>query len=269
MLIVGSQGAGKYYLAEAIAAALLKIPTNTSPQGYPYFFHLHKADGKQDIPIDDVRSLISQLQLKTPGSSSTVRRVVIVEDAHLLSIPAQNAMLKTLEEPAADTVFLLTVPYRQSILPTVASRLHILNLLPVPLAVSLAHYPQLPKARIEPAWRFSRGSAGLLSALINNLEGHELKRAVEEVKVLLKQNHFERLLKIEQWSKDRAHLSLILEAFSRMLVLMHQGAIGRRQSNQAIKLLQARQLIADCKKLLAGNASTRLIGLELVLKLKI
>lgn len=53
-------------------------------------------------------------------------RGVLMEDAHLLTIEAANAFLKTLEEPLGNTTLILTTPNRESVLATIASRaLHI------------------------------------------------------------------------------------------------------------------------------------------------
>jgi DNA polymerase-3 subunit delta' len=61
------------------------------------------------------------LSLKVPGKHQT-DRVAIIIDAHTMTTEAQNALLKTLEEPPARTVLLLTARSEQSLLPTVRSR---------------------------------------------------------------------------------------------------------------------------------------------------
>jgi DNA polymerase III gamma/tau subunit len=131
LLITGRSGAGKTTLALLVAAKLLN-QTIDEVINYPHLIRIVKADNKQEIPIDDIRSLTRRLQLKTIGRRQ-IRRVVIIEDSHFMSHEAQNALLKILEEPPVDTVFILTANSSLNVLPTVASRLQIIDALPITL----------------------------------------------------------------------------------------------------------------------------------------
>ncbi|MDA3949718.1 MAG: hypothetical protein PF508_10890 [Spirochaeta sp.] len=70
------------------------------------------------VPVDLVRTIWSWAHL----SSSRGQRVVILEEAHTLQDAARNAMLKLLEEPPENTLFILTSTRRSAIIPTVRSR---------------------------------------------------------------------------------------------------------------------------------------------------
>lgn len=74
--------------------------------------------------MDDVRELQAELQ-QSPLDEGM--RCILIEDAHNMSAAVQNALLKTLEEPPAATLFLLTGNIR-AVLPTVASRCSVLHL---------------------------------------------------------------------------------------------------------------------------------------------
>ncbi|MBQ6692503.1 MAG: hypothetical protein IJO10_06130 [Clostridia bacterium] len=74
--------------------------------------------------MDDVRELQTELQ-QSPLDDAM--RCILIEEAHGMSAPVQNALLKTLEEPPAATLFLLTGNIR-AVLPTVASRCSVLHL---------------------------------------------------------------------------------------------------------------------------------------------
>ncbi len=80
-----------------------------------------KKETKQSISIgiEDIRSLYNTLFLKPVKSPL---KAVIIRDAQLLTPEAQNALLKILEEPPAQTLFLLTADSQESLLPTVRSR---------------------------------------------------------------------------------------------------------------------------------------------------
>lgn len=77
---------------------------------------------RQTIKIDDVR----ELQRWTAGIASGPR-AVIVEQAHQLTEPAQQALLKTIEEPEEHTILILMAESDQSLLPTIRSRCKIVR----------------------------------------------------------------------------------------------------------------------------------------------
>ncbi len=72
-----------------------------------------------DIKIDAIRALAQTLQ-KRPYQGRN--RVAVVVDAHKMNTPAQNALLKGLEEPGPETILILLVPNVRAVLPTIASR---------------------------------------------------------------------------------------------------------------------------------------------------
>lgn len=83
---------------------------------------------KGRITIEQIHQLHHQLTYSE--YSSTSHRVVIVEDAHLLTLPAENAFLKTLEEPPAATTIILTAPSPSSLLETTVSRCRLVYMAP-------------------------------------------------------------------------------------------------------------------------------------------
>lgn len=75
---------------------------------------------KPSYGIDIIREITRALSIKTPKVGET--RAVIIEEAQLMTPEAQNAFLKTLEEPPQDTMIILTVPREEMLLETVVSR---------------------------------------------------------------------------------------------------------------------------------------------------
>jgi DNA polymerase-3 subunit delta' len=94
-----------------------------------------------EIKIDQVRAFTDGVNL---GTHRAGRRVVIVTPAEALNLPAANALLKTLEEPPAGTVFLLVTTALSRLLPTIRSRC---RLLPV----------GTPGAKTSAAWLAAQG----------------------------------------------------------------------------------------------------------------
>jgi DNA polymerase III delta prime subunit len=76
------------------------------------------------IGIDDIKQLQRAIFLK-PIKSKT--KAVIIEDAQLLTIEAQNALLKVLEEPPSHTIIILITTTKEALLPTIRSRCQIIT----------------------------------------------------------------------------------------------------------------------------------------------
>lgn len=92
-------------------------------------FHLLKrGQDKKNISIDDVRDFIHDLSLSSFFNSY---KVGIIKEADDLGIEAANALLKTLEEPQAKVVVILTASRLESIPATIVSRSQVLRLYPV------------------------------------------------------------------------------------------------------------------------------------------
>ncbi len=264
LLITGPVGAGKFALAINIATKLLATSTLDT---YPYFYHLKRAPGKKDISIDSVRELIGNLRLRTPGSNS-IRRVAIVEDAQYLSLQAQNSLLKTLEEAPTDTVIILTSPSEYELLPTIVSRAQKLSVHPVSLKAT-GEYFQLDEVVVRPNWLLSKGSAGLLNALMAETDQHPLKTAVQEFKLFLSYDSYERFALVDKLEKNKQELGLFLEAGLRILAILHKDAVAKDNNSQAKRLLLARKKIILSKRYLDAGASPRLVVMYLIAGLRI
>jgi DNA polymerase-3 subunit gamma/tau len=79
---------------------------------------VHELDAASNNGVDAMRDLVSRAALGTPGR----QKVYIVDEVHMLSTAASNALLKTLEEPPAHVVFVLATTDPQKVLPTIRSR---------------------------------------------------------------------------------------------------------------------------------------------------
>lgn len=90
--------------------------------------NIHELDAASHNSVEDVRQLLEQVRYH-PASG---RKVFIIDEVHMLSNAAFNALLKTLEEPPAHVVFILATTERHKIIPTILSRCQIFDFRPIP-----------------------------------------------------------------------------------------------------------------------------------------
>src|SRR5262249_7849709 len=151
------------------------------------------------ISIDAVCELIRFTKLKIASGSSRKQRLIIIDDAGTMTVEAQNALLKLLEEPPEDMVFLLNVAILASLLPTVRSRSLAISI-KQPARADLEKYFAAkgfgPK-QMQSAYLMSGGLPGLMDALLKDDANHPLMQAASQARELLRAKTFGRLCAID------------------------------------------------------------------------
>ncbi len=126
---------------------------------------------KTVIGIDAIKAVIHRVSLKPfEGPSS----VVIIDSAESMSDEAANALLKTLEEPPPNTMFLLLTADEGELLPTVRSRCQSMNLIPLPKNQMVDRLMENHQATSELADQLFRLSRGCLGWAIGALEDDQV-----------------------------------------------------------------------------------------------
>lgn len=129
LLITGARGVGKTELIQALVERLLcQQPSQAGACGNCKSCHLfraghhpdlHQVTTEQSISVDAIREVSVFLQ---QAAQQGGRRLVVVPQAHKMTEAAANALLKTLEEPGADTFILLSSEQPELLLATIRSR---------------------------------------------------------------------------------------------------------------------------------------------------
>lgn len=222
LVVAGPTGSGKWTLAQRIAEQLLGKPIAQHP-----YVHILQSEPSKALTIEQVRDIEKFLERKVP-SANAVNRIIMIENAQKLGEEAQNALLKTLEEPPAGTVLLLTADYAASLLPTIQSRTQIITVQP-PSRQALASYFG-DSTDFDKAYSMSGGLPGLMHALLHDTD-HPLLAATEQARHLLGASTFERLTAVDVLSKQRA-LALdtvfILQQMARLRLQSAQGAAAEQ-----------------------------------------
>lgn len=130
-LVCGENNEDKDALIDTLAAAMICENGESAPCGicrsckksmrkhHPDIIRIAPPAGKRDIPVDIVRSIRAEA-IVLPNEAE--HKVFIIENADFMNPSAQNAFLKTLEEPPIHARFILSVENPSALLDTVRSR---------------------------------------------------------------------------------------------------------------------------------------------------
>jgi DNA polymerase-3 subunit delta' len=159
-LFLGPDGVGKRTLAMALAQAIHCSELQGDYCGRcvncASIIHGNHADvrfigpllGKKEIAIQQIRELERELRFRSFGGK---QKIAIVDPVTLMNAAAQNALLKTLEEPPAKSLIILIASNGGGILPTVRSRCLRLSFAPLPCAEVAAFLQAKHRVKAEEA----------------------------------------------------------------------------------------------------------------------
>ena len=227
-ILDGPAGSGKHTAARLICAAA--ACEHRSDDGYPLPCgqcpSCHKilsgisvdvltvSNGdKATIGVDPIRAVKSSLYI-TPNDGD--RKFYIIENAHLMTVQAQNALLLSLEEPPPYVMFLLLCEDSSALLETVKSRAPTLRMEAFPPEFTekylVEKHPKAEHEKIVYAAHLSAGSLGAADELLTHGEGalKLCKSAGELARVLLSPRKSEGMAFIQTMPKERADVCRVL-----------------------------------------------------------
>lgn len=253
LLIVGQAGSGKQTVAETYISNILGVQSLSQ---HPYFLNI--ASSGNSIGIDDIRQIRGFLNKKTTGTSP-LRRAILIINAHDMTVEAQNALLKTLEEPPADTVVVLTTNDLTGLKPTIRSRLQSLHLMPSDQASALHYFEHkgLSGDAIQKAFFMSGGRVGLLSALLDNTLDHNLAKAINDAKEIIHMKAYERLLLVDSLSKQKEQTLQLLMGLERVAISGMRQAADKHNENLTRSFYTLSACVVAAKNMLDKNVNTK------------
>ena len=189
-ILTGEEGTGRKSIANAFSMALLCEKGGKEPcmvchsckqvlsGNHPDLIYV-KHEKPNSIGVDDIREQINDTIMIRPYSS--FYKIYIVDEAEKMTVQAQNALLKTIEEPPAYAVIILITTNQEAFLPTILSRCDQLKLKPLKdftVKSYLSEHLHVPEKEAEICAAFARGNLGKAIYLASSDEFKELYQKV-------------------------------------------------------------------------------------------
>lgn len=262
----GIEGIGKETFAYDLAKILLETP---HLENAPDCIRV-KLEGNS-IKIAQIRNLQSDIVIKPHKKY----KIYIIDKAEKMTLEAQNALLKTLEEPPEYAIIILVTNNKEGLLPTIRSRCEIVKFTPIPF-IEIKNY--LINQGIEPnranlLSSFSRGSMKKALELASSNEFYEMKENVQKyIETILSKNMVEILdipTQIEQYKgeiinvldmminyfrdimicKEHVNKSMIINADKLVFIQNMSSKITYSQVSKIIDIIE------DIKKKIRSNCN--------------
>lgn len=174
-LLAGPNSVGKNTVAKKMAGILQcsndfchTCPTCLQVEKGGHLDTVEMIDDKESIKIDDVRKIIERCNMTRQANY----KIFLIQTIERMTVEAANSFLKMLEEPPERTLFILTTNNVRAVLPTIISRVRVVNFAPVSagyLEKKLRElYPQHEEDTIKKVSVFSLGKTGKAVNLMEN-----------------------------------------------------------------------------------------------------
>ena len=169
--------------------------------------------------IDQIRELQRRIIYRPLEG---VRKVYILTEAERLNLEAANCLLKTLEEPPADSVLILLTTNLDALLPTIRSRCQIIPFHPLVISELAGYLTERFNIDESQAFSISTVAGGAVGKALTMLqEGASFDEEIPEI--MMAGNRLDTFRIAEKWSQQPEVLDRLVTWY-RDLVLLHQGA---------------------------------------------
>jgi DNA polymerase-3 subunit delta' len=257
-IIYGEKNAGKEFIAETFAMALeCEDETDIEPcmechsckqaitGNHPDIITLiHEKPGT--IGVEDIRrSIVSDVSIRPYNGKW---KIYLINDAEKMSVQAQNALLKTLEEPPDYVVILLLTSNMSALLPTIISRSTVLNMRPVDdktVRKYLMERIHVPDYQADICVAFARGNIGKAKHLATSEDFDNIKNdAVRVLKYAHEMDMGEFVAALNQISAYKIniedYLDILLIWYRDVLMLKATGDLDSLVFKEEIKSIRER-----------------------------
>ncbi len=213
-IIEGKRGTGRMTLAKAFGAELLKVAT---PETHPDFTLVTNqwydpTKKQENVLIETVRAMKKDAYIRPYAGE---KKVYVIPLADTMQAPAQNSLLKVLEEPPEYCVILLLAENANAFLPTILSRAQVLRMQPVldsQVEKFLMENRQIPKGKAEQLAILSGGAIGRALELLEDEEAVELREETLGRLLAICDGTYKDMYDFVRFLKqNKANITLVLE----------------------------------------------------------
>ena len=255
-LISGEDGIGKSILAEILGKLILNGDVNRE-----YVDIINYKPIKTSFGVDDVRDIIDEVN-KKPFEGD--KKVIIIHQGNKLTIQAQNALLKTIEEPPTEVYIIILCESLELILDTIKSRCEIYKLTPLTkdelykyIAIKGYDYSEEEKSS---AIAFSEGIPGRIDRYFSDTELQELRDKIVDLLLQLTNNEIEAILEKEEqlvsYKQNKEEVINVLSSFIRDILVnkevYNENLIINRDKIKEIERLTNEMSFKKLNKMLLG-----------------
>ena len=255
-LISGEDGIGKSILAEILGKLILNGDLNRE-----YVDIINYRPSKASFGVDDVREIIDEVN-KKPFEGD--KKVIIIHQGNKLTIQAQNALLKTIEEPPTEVYIIILCESLELILDTIKSRCEIYKLTPLTkdelykyIAIKGYDYSEEEKAS---AIAFSEGIPGRIDRYFSDTELQELRDKIVDLLLQLTNNEIEAILEKEEqlvsYKQNKEEVINVLSSFIRDILVnkevYNENLIINRDKIKEIERLTNEMSFKKLNKMILG-----------------
>lgn len=232
ILIEGSSGSGRSTFARQIAqGALCSGEINLRPCGvcrdctkvhssiHPDFITYEGSGGSRSFHIDTVRELRSQAFVK-PNEAEA--KILLLEDVQNMTVQAQNALLKIIEQPPNGVYFILTCENRAALLVTVLSRVTVIELAVPSVEQCEEHIleisPDADKQQVSHVAEIAGGNIGKALNLMENSDDIGKRQVASDIlyNMCVGSEH-DALVALSAYERDRQGMAVLLQQMSGIL----------------------------------------------------
>jgi DNA polymerase-3 subunit delta' len=223
-LFSGPEHIGKFTVAVDFSKKIIGEAREVEPDLIIIRPEIEEKEGrvrKKAIDVETVRELQRRLSM-TPERKY---KIAIIDEAELLNIQAQNALLKTLEEPPKNVIIFLVAQNQEKMLPTIISRCVVKKFTPVSTEEISKIIPVADKDAEEIIF-WSLGRPGLAMSYINDKKELDAAReTLADLKKVISSNMAERFSLAETWSKDTV---ILAEKLSFWMVMLRHSIVSQK-----------------------------------------
>ncbi len=297
-IIHGTEGSGKTLLANTISKTLQCEKQGITPcnecischtfdnQNHTDIFYISPQKDKNSISVEDIRQqLIKNMEIK---QYKYPFKIFIIDKADTMTISAQNALLKTLEEPPYYGILFLLANNVDRFLPTILSRCVVIKLKPVAtnkIEQYLIEHHFAEKENSSVFAEYAQGSIGKAIEIASSETFYEMREdIIQKLLSLNRKNLSETLLmakELETYKQSQQFLDLIYLWYRDLLIYIkcqdikyviqkdqQKNIIAQSKKENETSIIKKTEAIWQAKQQLSVNSNFQLTMEVMLMKLK-